>query len=157
VDLLQGERAVPATVTSLGSDEAVVEFDGQQMRARRDGAAWAVGDQTPAETLSESGRVTVFAGPQGTHAFQVPDPLDRASEASSADEVLSPMPGLVRAVLVEAGQEVSRGDRLVVIEAMKMEHALAAPRDGRVAEVLAEEGAQVEAGLPLVRLEPHDG
>jgi 3-methylcrotonyl-CoA carboxylase alpha subunit len=37
---------------------------------------------------------------------------------------------------------------------MKMEHAILAPRDGRVAEVLAGEGAQVEAGAPLVRLEP---
>jgi 3-methylcrotonyl-CoA carboxylase alpha subunit len=40
---------------------------------------------------------------------------------------------------------------------MKMEHAVAAARDGRVAEVLAVEGAQVEAGAPLVRLEPAEG
>ncbi|CAA9410640.1 MAG: Methylcrotonyl-CoA carboxylase biotin-containing subunit [uncultured Rubellimicrobium sp.] len=157
VDLLHGDSAIPALVTPLGSGEALVEVDGQQMRACRDGAAWTVGDRIPAEILLEPGRVTMFAGPQGTHAFQIPDPLDRTVEASSADEVLSPMPGIVRAVLVETGQKVARGDRLVVIEAMKMEHALAAPRDGRVAEVLAEEGAQVEAGLPLVRLEPRDG
>ena len=157
VDLLHGERAILALVTPFGPSESVVEIDGQRMRACRDGTGWVLGDWSPAEILTEPGRVTVFAGPQGTFAFQVPDPLDRATEASSADEVLSPMPGLVRAVLVEAGQEVARGDRLVVIEAMKMEHALAAPRDGRIAEVLAEEGAQVEAGLPLVRLEPRDG
>jgi 3-methylcrotonyl-CoA carboxylase alpha subunit len=64
------------------------------------------------------------------------------------------MPGLVRAVLVEAGQAVAAGERLAVLEAMKMEHALTAGRDGVVAEVLCAEGDQVEAGVVLVRLEP---
>ncbi|KIT15159.1 Glutaconyl-CoA decarboxylase subunit gamma [Jannaschia aquimarina] len=63
------------------------------------------------------------------------------------------MPGLVREVLVAAGDAVSAGDRLAVLEAMKMEHALRAPRDGTVAEVLAAAGSQVEAGAALIRLE----
>jgi 3-methylcrotonyl-CoA carboxylase alpha subunit len=56
-------------------------------------------------------------------------------------------------MLVAAGDRVAQGQRLAVLEAMKMEHALTAPFDGVVAEVLAAEGAQVEAGAPLLRLE----
>ena len=66
--------------------------------------------------------------------------------------VRAPMPGLVKAVHVRAGERVARGVPLAVLEAMKMEHALAAPRDGAVEEVLAAEGDQVEAGAALVRI-----
>ncbi len=66
------------------------------------------------------------------------------------------MPGLVKAVFVEPGQQVAEGDRLAILEAMKMEHSLLAARDGVVAEVLADAGAQVEAGAALVRLEDED-
>jgi 3-methylcrotonyl-CoA carboxylase alpha subunit len=64
------------------------------------------------------------------------------------------MPGLVKAVFVTTGQAVAAGDRLAVLEAMKMEHTLTAARDGVVAEVLTTPGAQVEAGAALIRLEP---
>lgn len=66
------------------------------------------------------------------------------------------MPGLVKTVLVSPGDTVAAGDRLAVLEAMKMEHALTAGRDGVVAEVLVEAGAQVEAGAPLIVLEDHE-
>jgi 3-methylcrotonyl-CoA carboxylase alpha subunit len=66
------------------------------------------------------------------------------------------MPGLVKSMLAEVGQQVTAGMRLAVLEAMKMEHALTAPRDGVVAEVLVADGAQVEAGAPLIRLEEEE-
>ena len=67
------------------------------------------------------------------------------------------MPGLVRDVFATVGQEVKSGDRLAVLEAMKMEHALVAVRDGVVAEVLVAAGDQVDAGAVLIRLEePED-
>ncbi|MDZ7908731.1 MAG: acetyl-CoA carboxylase biotin carboxyl carrier protein subunit [Gemmobacter sp.] len=62
------------------------------------------------------------------------------------------MPGLVKAVFVVPGQAVTAGDRLAVLEAMKMEHTLTAARDGVVAEVLAAPGSQVEAGAALILL-----
>lgn len=65
----------------------------------------------------------------------------------------APMPGLVKAVLVEAGAEVSAGARLVVLEAMKMENEITAPRAGRVAQVHVQAQTVVEAGKPLVALE----
>ena len=67
--------------------------------------------------------------------------------------ILSPMPGRVIAVAVRQGDAVTKGQRLVVIEAMKMEQALLEPFDGIVAEFKASEGAQVSEGTLLVRVE----
>ena len=69
---------------------------------------------------------------------------------------LSPMPGLVKVIFVEPGQEVAAGEPLAILEAMKMEHTLTAARDGRVAEVFAQAGDQVEAGAALIRLEEEE-
>ena len=60
-------------------------------------------------------------------------------------------------VLVGEGQAVARGERLVVLEAMKMEQALLAPFDGTVAELRASEGAQVAEGALLARIERENG
>jgi 3-methylcrotonyl-CoA carboxylase alpha subunit len=90
-------------------------------------------------------------------AFDVIDPLDRdASAGGDTNMIEAPMPGLVKAVFAEAGQAVQEGDRLAILEAMKMEHSLLAARDGVVAEVLAAAGDQVEAGAALVRLEEEE-
>jgi len=62
------------------------------------------------------------------------------------------MPGTVVRIAVEAGQEVAVGESLVVIDAMKMEHTVSAPRAGRVAEVRVAEGNQVDGGQVLVVL-----
>ena len=67
------------------------------------------------------------------------------------------MPATVTAVMVAAGQTVARGDTLVVLEAMKMEIPLRAPRDGRVTAVRCEKGDQVDAGVPLVVVEEGSG
>jgi len=64
------------------------------------------------------------------------------------------MPGRVTAVEVSKGEKVAKGQRLLTLEAMKMEHALTAPFDGTVAELNARPGAQVSEGQVLVKLEP---
>jgi 3-methylcrotonyl-CoA carboxylase alpha subunit len=66
--------------------------------------------------------------------------------------ILAPMPGRITAVEVAAGSSVSKGDRLVTLEAMKMEHSLTAPFDGIVAELNAETGGQVSEGTLLVQV-----
>ncbi|NLR70279.1 acetyl/propionyl/methylcrotonyl-CoA carboxylase subunit alpha [Novosphingobium sp. ERN07] len=70
--------------------------------------------------------------------------------------ILSPMPGKVISVDVAAGQSVTKGQKLLVLEAMKMEHALTAPFDGVVAELNAVAGAQVQVEALLVRIEKAD-
>ncbi len=69
-------------------------------------------------------------------------------------DILSPMPGKVIAVEVAAGDTVSKGQKLLTLEAMKMEHSLTAPFDGVVAELAATPGAQVQVEALLVRIEP---
>jgi len=68
-------------------------------------------------------------------------------------DILSPMPGKVIAVDVAKGDRVTAGQRLMVLEAMKMEHALTAPFDGTVTEINASEGAQVQVEALLARIE----
>jgi propionyl-CoA carboxylase alpha chain len=65
--------------------------------------------------------------------------------------LLSPMPGLLAAVAVVPGQQVHTGERLAVIEAMKMENILTAAQDGTVAEVLAAAGESLAVDQPILR------
>jgi 3-methylcrotonyl-CoA carboxylase alpha subunit len=74
---------------------------------------------------------------------------DHQGDASLA----APMNGAVVAVLVEPGQTVSKGDTLVVMEAMKMEHSIRAPRDGIISAVFFAEGERVSDGAELVALQ----
>jgi len=67
--------------------------------------------------------------------------------------ILSPMPGRIIAVDVAHGQTVTKGQKLVTLEAMKMEHSLTAPFDGTVAELNAEAGGQVSEGTLLVQID----
>jgi 3-methylcrotonyl-CoA carboxylase alpha subunit len=69
-------------------------------------------------------------------------------------EIEAPMPGKVTAVDVSAGEKVEKGQRLLTLEAMKMEHALTAPFDGTVAELNTRAGSQVTEGQMLVKVEP---
>jgi 3-methylcrotonyl-CoA carboxylase alpha subunit len=70
--------------------------------------------------------------------------------AASSGTILSPMPGRIIAVEVTEGQSVTKGQKLVTLEAMKMEHSLSAPFDGVVAELSALVGGQVSEGMILV-------
>ncbi|KTF67224.1 biotin carboxylase N-terminal domain-containing protein [Sphingomonas sp. HT-1] len=70
--------------------------------------------------------------------------------------LLAPMPGRITAVDVAPGAQVTKGQRLVTLEAMKMEHALTAPFDGTVAELPVEVGAQVQVDALVVRIEPRE-
>ena len=72
--------------------------------------------------------------------------------AVNGEVVPAPLPGAVVAVKVAAGESVKKGQVLVVIEAMKMENEVMAPRDGVVAQVIASKGASVNSGDPLVTL-----
>ena len=80
--------------------------------------------------------------------------VKQAPKADPADpgQIPSPLPGLVVGVAVSAGDPVRKGQKLLSIEAMKMETTLYAERAGRVSEVIATVGLQVQAGDLLVRL-----
>ena len=79
--------------------------------------------------------------------------MSRTHRGSDATELIAPMNGAIIAVNVKAGDRVARGQRLVVLEAMKMQHEIRAQRDGIVAKVLVETGQQVATRQLLVELE----
>ena len=104
-----------------------------------------------AHVARDEGSVTVFLGGEA-HRFEAwreDAPSGPAAEAS--DRIVAPMPGLVRLV-AGPGAVVASGDVLAVLEAMKMEHALKSPRDGRVAAVSVSLGEAVESGAVLLTL-----
>ncbi len=69
----------------------------------------------------------------------------------------APMPGVVTRVMVSAGDQVEKGQPLLALEAMKMEHLIRAPRDGRIRSVAATVGQMVSGGVPLVELDEETG
>jgi biotin carboxyl carrier protein len=81
-----------------------------------------------------------------------------ASPIAAGDDLTAPMPGAVTQVLVREGDEIVRGQALVIVEAMKMEHVIRAPRAGSVRAVRTRPGDQVDAGAVLVEIAgPPDG
>jgi len=76
-----------------------------------------------------------------------------AAEQSGPIAVKATLPGLIVAVAVSVGDEVTGGDPLLTIEAMKMQNEVRAPRTGRVIEVSVQPGETVATGAPLLRLE----
>ncbi len=87
--------------------------------------------------------------------FMLYDAIVAKAEAAG-DSIAAPMTGTVRRVAARPGDPVEKGQALLMLEAMKMEHTLTAPRDGTVAEVLVAEGDQVEDGALLLSLEPEE-
>jgi pyruvate carboxylase subunit B len=77
----------------------------------------------------------------------------RQANASGDLTLNAPMPGLVKAVLVAEGDVVTKGQRLVVLEAMKMENDISAPRGGAVKTVHVQPGTVIESGKPLVSIQ----
>lgn len=78
---------------------------------------------------------------------------DEATPELSDTPIAATTPATVTAVMAAVGQTVARGDTLVVLEAMKMEIPLKAPRDGRITAIRCAEGDQVDPGVPLVDLD----
>jgi acetyl-CoA/propionyl-CoA carboxylase biotin carboxyl carrier protein len=98
----------------------------------RDGHTWALTEQRAVTSRSAAG----------------------AGAGAGDGTVRAPMPGTVIAVLAEAGQPVSAGQRLVIVEAMKMEHTVTAPADGVVAELTVKAGQQVKMNETLAIVGP---
>jgi len=128
-------KAHPLALVSQHDSRYAIRLDGQAIQGtvRRDG-----------ETLH------VFTGGLH-HVLDWHDPLAHAGEHETADgRLTAPMPGKVVAVIASSGQLVKKGEPLVIMEAMKMEHTIAAPSDGLVEEVLYQVGDQVADGAPLL-------
>ena len=85
-------------------------------------------------------------------SVDVSDPGTRASRRHRDTSMSAPMPGIVLKILVNQGDVVTKGQPLLILEAMKMEHVIAAPRDGTVAGINCKEGEMVQPGVELITM-----
>jgi biotin carboxyl carrier protein len=141
-------------------DEFAVEIDGQRHElelVRFDGAVASLRFPSSGRSRGSNGSWRVAVG-QREFDLEVLTPSEAVEAASAAREVgpsrlTAPIPGKVVAVKVEPGEEVERGQALVVLEAMKMENELAADQAGKVAAIHVASGDTVEGGEILIELE----
>lgn len=144
------DKRYEVTATVLG-DRCQLVYDGNTVDAQYEGQKWHLKDQHLPPLYQNGSEITVFVN--GGLLFEILDPLNRTSDAlDQAVQINAPMPGLVRNILVKSGQHVTQGARLLVLEAMKMEHVLVAPRDCLIKDVLVQSGAQVAADDALIAL-----
>ncbi|MBP2478226.1 propionyl-CoA carboxylase alpha chain [Crossiella equi] len=136
-----GFLAEDVTVVSAEPGAVVLEVDGirRSLTVSRYGDAVFVDSPAGPVTLR---RLPRFTEPGAAHA-----------EGS----LLAPMPGTVASVAAEAGQTVTAGQELLVLEAMKMQHPVRSPADGVLTELSVAAGAQVEAGAVLAVITPQEG
>jgi len=105
------------------------------------------------KTYAQGERVAVFA-PNGSAVLTEVDLIAHAGDGpAEGGRLTATMPGKLIAFLAQAGDTVTKGQPLAVMEAMKMEHTISAPRDGKVAELLFSVGDQIGDGAELLKLE----
>ena len=136
---------------SFYSERCLLKLEGNAFEAVYDGSKWQLIGQNLPRVYRKNQNITVFVN--GGIRLNLLDPLNRMSDATNqVGQILAPMPGLVREILVHAGQTVAQGTRLLLLEAMKMEHVLTAPRDCVIEDVLIKHGSQVAADERLIVL-----
>ncbi|MFD1788779.1 acetyl/propionyl/methylcrotonyl-CoA carboxylase subunit alpha [Sphingomonas floccifaciens] len=155
-DALPSEDALAEAAGRIVGDAALSGFrlnaaPNRTVRLLVDGEAVEIEAREPGEEIEDDGLLLTEAGQTWS---VTPFRAGGVAAGGAADgAILSPMPGRITAVEVAAGQSVAKGQKLVTLEAMKMEHGLVAPFDGMVAELDAEAGQQVAEGRMLVRIE----
>lgn len=143
------------TIRSADEEQAEVEVNGRTYRV-------ALGEEhapkaaqprndTPKAAGQKPAQATTEPAPEPT-STAAPTPKPAAPKGGTGKEVIAPLPGLIREVLVKEGDAVTKGQRLVILEAMKMENEINADSDGTVTALLVAEGDSVQGGDPLVRI-----
>ncbi|MBH1992461.1 MAG: acetyl/propionyl/methylcrotonyl-CoA carboxylase subunit alpha [Sphingomonadaceae bacterium] len=141
--LMRGGALAGFRLNAPVHDEAAFLLDGEKIVIRCDPREGA--DEPLADVLVVQGGQVWRLAPWRAGGAGGTDASDGA--------ILSPMPGRIIAVAVSAGDDVKKGQKLLTLEAMKMEHSLVAPFDGVIAELNASEGGQVSEGMLLVKVD----
>ena len=118
-----------------------------QVEVEVDGERFTVGIRTVAiaEDNTQNATAPVTA--------PTPAPTPSAAAAPAANKISAPLPGVIKSIRVQPGQQVSMDDELVVIEAMKMDNVIRARRAGTIGIIHVTEGRQVAHGEPLLEFE----
>ncbi len=122
-----------------------------------DGKAYRVDDIE----LNYHQRQFIFRIGGNRYEVQIADHYDRlvkqlglnSGSHQKINAVKAPMPGLVLNILVEPGQDIQKGDAIIILEAMKMENVLKAAGDGRVKAIKVQKGQPVDKGMLLIEME----
>jgi 3-methylcrotonyl-CoA carboxylase alpha subunit len=142
-----------------GRDGLAMEFDGRTDRLQfvlRGGTMFdmCLGDAPERVSVAWSGRDLNLNTPRGGCKLHWINPfVADVSEAAAAERIVAPMPGTVTRILAQPGAGLQRGAPLIVLEAMKMEHTLRAPADGRVTALKCAVGDFVQEGTELADFE----
>jgi 3-methylcrotonyl-CoA carboxylase alpha subunit len=157
-------RGAAAVATAVPEDDPLADLAGFRLNAGPHAAVAlgrgakfrrvALDDDQPMAAVSgfrDDERVVAFYEGQA-YEFALASRGTGGGHGVHDGEIVAPMPGRVASVEVAAGDSVVKGQRLLTLEAMKMEHGLTAPFDGTVAELAAEAGAQVGEGVVLARV-----
>jgi 3-methylcrotonyl-CoA carboxylase alpha subunit len=158
LDLFVGDEAARKVTLQAAEGGYRIEGLGDARTASgrfREGASFEAdidGELLHAVVLRHSDAIEVRAGGRAFRIGTQP-PKSAAGVGASGGRIAAPMPGRVLGVFVQPGQRVEAGDRLLVLEAMKMEHRLTAQGAGTVKQVNAAEGEQVAEGTLLVEIE----
>ena len=164
-EIQQDQQSHPVSVTADGDGRYTVKVDDREFSVDLtepqpdlfslllDGQSYEVGVDLEGEDCS----LYLF---DQFFQFKVLDPRRMAllgkggtDQVGGRAEINSPMPGKVVKLLADTGEEVTEGQGIVVVEAMKMENELKSPKDGTVTEILVEEGQAVEANAVLMVVE----
>ncbi len=149
---------------SSGDEAAQVRIEGENAHldgrpvtfeaSRRDGRIEAIRigeDVFRVRVARERDRVFVWCSGEVREFLRSGSRGARITQAAGG--LAAPMPGVVRRIVAKAGSSVAPGDVLLILEAMKMEHAIRAPRAGTVTKIFPREGDLVEAGTVLAAME----
>ncbi|MEO1225709.1 MAG: acetyl/propionyl/methylcrotonyl-CoA carboxylase subunit alpha [Pseudomonadota bacterium] len=156
LSLSDGDRDLAVTVRHGGDQRMVIDGTTYQVTGnlqQSDLTATIDGRRTRATFLRDGLDLTILTE-TGDFQFTLDDPIARADiDDAATGSLASPMPGKIVTVLVAEGDAVTRGQALLVLEAMKMEHTVKAPADGMIGRLPYRAGDQVDEGVELVGFE----
>ena len=156
--LHDGETVFDLCVVGIGPDRFILEYKNRQLEfevLENDNGRirLSLANKTLAADAVRHGRTLNINLGGKVLTFDILDSLASDDETDvGGDAIVAPMPGFIKLISTQAGTSHKKGDVLIVLEAMKMEHSLRAPREGIVAEILTATGEHVQNGVVLLKL-----
>jgi biotin carboxyl carrier protein len=153
-------KAFVVDVEEVAADQFQVVVDGQTYDVQLSGDE-DLPEATITPALAPPGGAAATTAPAASFASaarkitrrETPPPAPVRKAAGGAGSLCAPMPGVILAVAVKAGDSVARGQEIAVLEAMKMQNVIRSPRDGTIAEVCVAAGQAVGHGDAIVHFE----